>query len=163
MNVQCDEPRDVNGGLMFYRRRLIHDKSEEVFADFMVFCWQMTDLGRVAAFGLTSDQVRELASELSDLMRQVDSRYGRWSAPAFWKRYISWAEYGAGFSVEECREFILRNPEYQEPSFFVFASAMGVEMKCEAIQLASCISGCGTMRVEYVCSVVDSIRVKGGM
>lgn len=150
------EPTDVAQGLAAYQRLSSEGLGEELFADFMVFCWQAVDPGRVAALELDDDVVDACADQLSDLLILVDQRCQEWGALAFWKRYIEWADLGVELSIEECKQFMIQNPGYLEPAFFVFLATNGKEMRPEAMLLLSRCSKSTSMRSVYVRSVIES-------
>lgn len=150
------EPIDVAQGLAAYQRLSAEGLGEELFADFMVFCWQAVDPGRVAALDLDDDLVDACADQLSVLLHLVDHQCHKWGAPVFWKRYIEWADLAVQLSVEECKEFMIQSPGYREPAFFVFLATNGEEMRLETMLLLSHCSQSTSMRSSYVRSVIES-------
>ena len=155
------ESTDVAATLAMYRFLLADRHDEARIADAMVFCWQTLDPGNVAATDLRGDLFDACAGQLRELLQSVEETCGPWSPPAFWKRYIEWADYATLFSIEDQREFAQHDPGYIEPAFSVFAFTGGQEMRTEAmIVLAGCAAS-STVRASYVRSVIESrLRVE---
>lgn len=152
---------DVAAILAMYRRLLADSHDEARIADFMVFCWQTLDPGYVAATDLRGDLFDTCAGELRELLQSVEKTCRPWSAPAFWKRYIEWADYAAMFSIEDQREFARHDPGYIEPAFSVFSFTGGQQMRAEAMTVLAGCAASSTMRASYVRSVVESrLRVE---
>ncbi|KDE92113.1 hypothetical protein D7Y57_10005 [Stenotrophomonas maltophilia] len=158
-NASLEEPVDVAEALAMYQRLMLERSDAAFVADFMVFCWQAVDPGRVAALDLPGDVVDACADQLSLLMRmedQQDQQDQQRAAPAFWKRYIEWADYAIDFPLDERKRFICEAPGYLEPAFSVFVATGGAEMRSEAMELLAEYSGSGTARAAYVRSVIES-------
>lgn len=155
-NACLEEPLDVAEALAMYQRLKLERSDAAFVADFMVFCWQAVDPGRVAALDLPGDVVDACADQLSLLMRMVDQQDQQCGAPAFWKRYIEWADYAIDFPLDERKRFICEAPGYLEPAFSVFVATGGAEMRSEAMELLAEYSGSGKARAAYVRSVIES-------
>lgn len=155
-NACLEEPLDVAEALAMYQRLKLERSDAAFVADFMVFCWQAVDPGRVAALDLPGDVVDACADQLSLLMRMVDQQDQQCGAPAFWKRYIEWADYAIDFPLDERKRFICEAPGYLEPAFSVFVATGGEEMRSEAMELLAEYSGSGKARAAYVRSVIES-------
>jgi hypothetical protein len=152
------EPADIGEALAEYRRRLADHANDELIADFIVFCWQAVDPGRVATLDLSDELVDACADQLSELLKLATTTCGKWSAPLFWKRYIEWADLAEVLSIDECKLFMHRSAEYVEPAFFVFLASGGAEMRSEAMILLAQHSDATTTRSRYVRSVLESRR-----
>jgi len=150
------EPADMGDALAEYRRRLADHASDELIADFIVFCWQAVDPGRVATLNLSDELVDACAYQLSELLKLAATACGKRSAPLFWKRYIEWADLAEALSIDECKLFMLRSPAYVEPAFYVFLASGGAEMRSEAMSLLAQYSDATTTRSRYVRSVLES-------
>lgn len=150
------ESTDVASTLAMYRRLLANSHDEARIADAMVFCWQTLDPGNVAATDLRGDLFDACAGQLRELLQSVEETCGPWSPPAFWKRYIEWADYATLFSIEDQREFAQHHPGYIEPAFSVFAFTGGQEMRAEAMTVLAGCAASSTMRASYVRSVIES-------
>jgi len=150
------ESTDVAATLATYRRLLADSHDEARIADAMVFCWQTLDPGNVAATDLRGDLFDACAGQLRELLQSVEETYGPWSAPAFWKRYIEWADYATIFSIENQRQFARHDAGYIEPAFSVFAFTGGQEMRAEAMTVLAGCAASSTMRASYVRSVIES-------
>jgi len=159
--IDSDESADVAKTLAWYRSSFFEGCEEGFVADFMVFCWQTLDAGNVAATDLRGDLFDACAGQLRELLQSVEETCGPWSAPAFWKRYIEWADYATLFSIEDQREFAQHDPGYIEPAFSVFAFTGGQEMRAEAMTVLAGCAASSTMRASYVRSVIESrLRVE---
>lgn len=156
MKVGFLEPVDIQAGLDAYLGLLAQQQDDGIIADFLVFCWQAVDPGRVAALDLADDVLDACADKMSELLEFIEHRCDAWSVPGFWRRYIQWADFGEELQVEECMEFMRRVPGYIEPAFFVFLATPGQEMRREAMCLLAAYSGERTTRESYVKSVLES-------
>ena len=148
---------DVECFLRSHLSMKLESMHEDCFVNFMVFCWQSIDPGRIASLNLSVELVSRLANQLTILMERASRDFPRWSAPAFWRRYIGWTDYGEEFSVSECRKFMMGNVGYLEPAFYICSSTCGQEMEAEALALSASYSDPSSMRARYVLSVVTSV------
>ena len=151
------EPQDTETALTFYATRMRHDAPAEFLADYMTFCWQACEPGRVATLDLSDAAFTKAADRLQDLLVAASHERYRWTAPDFWRRYIAWADYGDEFcfDVADCRTFLQRNPAYIEPSFYLFSAGRDDNMQSLAMKvLEQCEQP--TLRNQYVRSVIES-------
>ncbi|HDS1140010.1 TPA: hypothetical protein QDZ75_004085 [Stenotrophomonas maltophilia] len=155
-NACLEEPVDVAEALAMYQRMMLERSDAEFVADFMVFCWQSVDPGRVAGLDLPGSVVDACSEQLSLFMRMVDQQDQQRGAPAFWKRYIEWADYAIDFPLDERKRFMWETPGYLEPAFSVFMATGGAEMRSDAMELLAEYSGSGKARAAYVRSVIES-------
>lgn len=156
MMIDSDELADVAKTIAWYKSNFFEGCEEDFVADFMVFCWQAVDPGRVASLDLDDETVDACANMLSELKLFVDEKRGKWGGSAFWRRYIDWADYAMDFPLDECRRFMRETVGYLEPSFFVFAATGGAEMRSEAMAIFAEYSQSGKARATYVRSVIES-------
>lgn len=150
------EPENVAEALAFYTARMREDAPAEFLTDYMAFCWQACEPGMAAAADLKDEVFTEAAERLQNLLAQARQDRYRWTALDFWRRYIEWADLALDLSVEDCREFMFKNPGYLDPAFFVFLATDGREMRSEAMLLLSSYSNSSHMRSTYVRSVIES-------
>ncbi|WP_313298827.1 hypothetical protein [Stenotrophomonas sp.] len=154
--IDSDELADVTKTIAWYKSNFFEGCEEGFIADFMVFCWQAVDPGRVASLDLDDEAVDACANMLSELKLFVDEKHGKWGVSAFWRRYIDWADYAMDFPLDECRRFMRENVGYLEPSFFIFTATGGAEMRSEAMAIFAEYSQSGKARATYVRSVIGS-------
>ncbi|PZP67774.1 MAG: hypothetical protein DI592_23335 [Stenotrophomonas maltophilia] len=147
MMIDSDELADVAKTIAWYKSNFFEGCEEDFVADFMVFCWQAVDPGRVASLDLDDETVDACANMLSELKLFVDEKRGKWGVAGFWRRYIDWADY---------RRFMRETVGYLEPSFFVFTATGGAEMRSEAMAIFAEYSQSGKARATYVRSVIES-------
>lgn len=156
MRTWGKEPENLAEALAFYAARMREDAPAEFLADYMTFCWQACEPGMAAAEDLSGNVFTEAAERLQDLLAQARQDRYRWTALDFWRRYIEWADLALDLSVEDCREFMFKNPGCLDPAFFVFLATNGREMRSEVMLLLSSCSKSTRMRSTYVCSVIES-------
>ncbi|WP_312316800.1 hypothetical protein [Stenotrophomonas sp.] len=151
------EPQDTDAALAFYAARMRDDAPDEFLADYMTFCWQAGEPGRVAALDLSDAAFTEAADRLQDLLVVASHERYRWTAPDFWRRYIAWADYGDEFSfdITDCRAFLQHNPAYIEPSFYLYSAGGDDSMQSLAVTV---LEQCElpTLRNQYVRSVIEN-------
>jgi len=156
MMIDFDELADVAKAIAWYKSNFFEDCEDGFVADFMVFCWQAIDPGRVASLDLDDKTVDACVDMLSELKIFVDGKRDKWGGSAFWRRYIDWADYAIDFPLGECKRFMQENLGYLEPSFFVFTATGGAEMRSEAMKIYTEYSQSRKARATYVRSVIES-------
>ena len=78
MMIDSDELADVAKTIAWYKSNFFEGCEEDFVADFMVFCWQAVDPGRVASLDLDDETVDACANMLSELKLFVDEKRGKW-------------------------------------------------------------------------------------
>lgn len=140
-----------------------HVKSGEVLANLLVLYWQATDFGFWTTKGLSPEFVDVAGRRLWTMLSWEDSSLVRLPEYLFWSRYIRWADLNEGFSFDECISIMREYPDYPEPAMFAYAASEGRQMKREAEQLLESCSTIGTVRANYVTSVLSSsLGTRGG-
>ncbi|AUI08890.1 hypothetical protein [Stenotrophomonas maltophilia] len=99
MMIDFDELADVAKTIAWYKSNFFEGCEEDFVADFMVFCWQAVDPGRVASLDLDDETVDACADMLSELKLFVDERCGEWGGACFLEALYRLGGLRRGFSA----------------------------------------------------------------
>ena len=153
--IELDRAGDLPAAASAYEACLIEGRElPEAMANLMALYFQSTDYGVWSGSGLDLAFVRHAGERLGQLIQDAEQDELRWSEVGFWARYIKWADWGEVFSIEECREFMRRDPANIEPAFHLYA--LTGEREADALRLLHPKGGLPTVRASYVSAVVQS-------
>jgi len=124
----------------------------------VVLYWQVTDFGFSTFHRFPSEFVATAGRRLQELLGDEMCEFS--SAPefVFWKKYIEWADVGGRLEVTECLRLMRLKPGYLEPVMFVFSASNGAELVSEAEALLARSIEAGTIRGNYVASVIRGVQ-----
>lgn len=130
----------------------------ETLLNLAVLYWQATDPGMAAAQKLSPDFLEKAGQRFPQLLAEAERRFPARSEPRFWRRYIAWADLGEPLEVDECLEYLRKDPCSLVPAMHVFALSQGREFEAEAQELLQRCHEDGTTRSRYVASVIEGVQ-----
>jgi len=133
----------------------------DAIANLMALYWQATDFGYSSAYALPRSFVAHAGDRLEQLLA-VEYSMNRQPEPFFWKRYVRWIEYGESLSVEDCQQLMTMHSDYVEPAFHAYSLSGGAVCGELVGALVTRCKKVGTIRAEYVVSVIESTMVSAG-
>lgn len=156
--IELDRAGDLPAAASVYEACIIEGRDlPQAMANLMALYFQSTDYGVWSGSGLDLAFVRHAGERLWQLIQDAEQDELRWSEVGFWARYIKWADWGDVFSIEDCREFMRRDPANTEPAFHLYA--LTGEREADALRLLHPGGGLPTVRESYVSAVVESAMV----
>lgn len=123
----------------------------------LVLYWQATDYGASTAEGLPSDFVALAARRVRQILAEAPDSLRNRPETLFWGKYITWADFGTPYELEECRALLLAHPNYLEPAIYLFASSEGKEAEAQASLLRTNCESRKTARCRYALSVIEGV------
>ncbi len=122
-----------------------------------VLYWQATDFGLSTAKKLDPKFVGYAGTRFPVLLTEAERAFPESTEVQFWMKYIPWADLGEEFSLDECRELLLRDPTTLVPAMYLFAQTQGGTYRDEALELLRQCQREGTTRGRYIASVVEGV------
>ncbi len=128
----------------------------DVWMNLTILYWLATDPGISAATWKAGEFFTFAADRLSTLLEQGRERFAGRAPAEFWTRYIEWIEYGKPLEVAECREWLAREPQFNDPALYGYMTIPDAPCDDDIAQLLAECRGQDTLRADYLVSVIES-------
>lgn len=129
----------------------------DLYLNLAILYWQSTDPGFSAEHRLGLEFIANAGSRFPLLLTEAGQVYQASTEVRFWQKYISWADLGESFALEDCRQLLLEDRSVLIPAMFMFAQSQGKECRQDALELLRQCQVSGTTRARYVVSVIEGV------
>lgn len=156
--IRADREGRLEEAATLYEAALAAGESTlQGFLNLALLYWQATDYGLSTAKGLNPSFVAQAGQRFRELLSEGGKAYPQSTEIRFWLKYIPWADLGQEFPPEECRRLLLDDPSVLTPVLYLFNPSQGEEFRAEAIELLGRCREDGTIRAQYIASVLEGI------
>jgi len=161
--VAAERREDLKLAADIYENRLAEGNgSLDVILNLALLYWQVLDPGLQAAARWGPDFFDRADRRYLELLAEAERQYPNSTEARFWRRYIRGISLGEPFDMEECRELLREDPTVLVPAMYLFSGGAGQEAVTEALALLERCKAEGTMRADYVASVIEGVLTRMG-